>query len=179
MCFSPYPSSVTSLSIVFVLFWSLIIFCVKQFFVLVIWSLLIFIAPSSLLMELAALSPLVCLPVSSLFFSTLIFQLAVFSHTLSSGHEWLLFFSVCLCFRSSFSSGIYHSWIFHAVFSFLLCHVLKSPLKTWFYVPMATVTSDSVTKASTELILQCFSCLPYHIKMGKLNFLIWWLLSLH
>lgn len=179
MCFSPYPSSVTSLSIVFVLFWSLILFCVKQFFVLVFWSLLIFIAPSSLLMELAALlSPLVC-PVSSLFLSTLIFQLAVFSHTLSSGHEWLLFFSGSLCFRSSFSSGIYHCWIFHAVFSFLLCHVLKSPLNTWFYVPMATVTSDSVTKASTELILQCFSCLPYHIKMGELNFLIWWLISLH
>lgn len=124
-------------------------------------------------------SPLVSLVVSSLYFSTLIFQLAVFSATLYSWHEWLLFFSGSLCFRSSFSSGIYSSWIFHTVFSFLLCHVLKSHLKTGFYVLMATATSDSVTKASTELILQCFSCLPYHMKMGEVNFLIWWLITLH
>jgi len=59
-----------------------------QFIVLMIQSLLIFIAPSSPVMELAALfAPLVCLPVSSLYFSTLIFQLAVFSLTLSSWHE--------------------------------------------------------------------------------------------
>lgn len=156
------------------------IFCIMQFIVLMIQSLLIFVAPSSFLTELAnLLCPLVCLPVSSLYFSTLIFQLAVFSLTLSSWHEWLLFFSRSLCFRSLFSSGIYNSWIFRAVLPFLFRHVLKSPFKSWCYVPMATVASDSVTKASTELILQCFSCLPYHIKMGELNFLVWWLITLH
>lgn len=155
-------------------------FCIMWFIVLTIQSLLIFTARSSLLTKTAALlSPLVSLAVSSLYFSTLIFQLAVFSATLSSWHEWLLFFSGSLCFRSSFSSGIYSSWIFHTVFSFLLCCVIKSHLKTRFYVLMATVTSDSVTKASIELILWCFSCLPYHMKVGELNFLIWWLITLH
>lgn len=131
------------------------------------------------LMELAALLCLLgCLPVSAFCFSTSIAQWAVFSLILCSLHEWLLFFSMSLCFKSSFSSGIYSSWIFHDVLSFLLLHVLKSPLNTWFYVPMATATSDSVTKARTELILPCFSCLPHHVKMGEPIFLIWWLITL-
>lgn len=146
------------------------IFCIAQFIALTI--LLIFIDPSSSYGASCSSLPL-GVPAS---FCFLFFHLdstvcAVFSLILCSLHEWLLFFSVSLCFRSSFSSVIYSSWIFHDVLSFLLLHVLKSPLNTWFYVPMATATSDSVTKASTEF---CSAFLVYHI---TLKWESWFVLS--
>lgn len=152
---------------------SLMIFCIMLFIVLVI--LVIFIAPSPSYGASCSSSPL---DVPSSFCFLFLHLDSTVSCLLSCVHRMNGYFSVSLCFRSSFSSGIYSSWIFHDVLSFLLLHVLKSLLNTWFYVPMATATSDSVTKASTELILQCFSCLPHHIKMGELVFLMWWLITL-
>lgn len=84
---------------------------------------------------------------------------------------------MCLCVSDPYflqGSTILES----STLSFIFSPVMSlNPLKTWFHVPMATVTLDSVTKESTELILQCFSCLQNQIKMGELNFPTWWVSS--